>query len=38
MQDLYLNLNGAHKGDCKKPGERLEKQLFCFINECAVEK
>ena len=36
MQELQLNIDGAHEGDCKKPAETFTKDYwntqFCFIN------
>ena len=41
MQELQLNIHGAHKGDCKKPEETFTEgrrnTRFCFINGNMVE-
>ena len=42
MQKLQLNVDGAHEGDCKKPGEAFSagqrNTCYCFINEHVVGK
>ena len=42
MQKLQLNVDGAHEGDCKKPGEAFSagqrNTCYCFINEHLVGK
>ena len=43
MQELRLQIDGKHEGDCKKPGETskpgpTEIKRHCFVNEHVVGK
>ena len=37
IQELQLNLDGAHEGDCNNPGEAFrETHAILFLTECVV--
>ena len=43
IQELQLNLDGAHEGDCNKPGETFTQQVrethaMLFLTERVVGK
>ena len=42
MEELQLHLHGAHKADCKIPGEHSQqgRETYCdsFINEHVIGK